>query len=56
MRTPLLKANVSEARVKAIESAKLLKKLEERESELDRLRYNKLKLQVREEKEKENIS
>lgn len=55
MRTPLLSANVSEARAKAIESAKLLKKLEEREAELERLRYSKVKLQVREEKEKDKI-
>ena len=46
MRTPLLRANVSEARVKAIESAKLLKRLEEREAELERLRYNKIKIQL----------
>ena len=55
MRTPLLRANVSEARVKAIESAKLLKRLEEREAELERLRYNKIKLQIKEEKEKDKI-
>ena len=55
MRTPLLSANVSEARAKAIESAKLLKRLEEREAELERLRYNKVKLQVREEREKDKI-
>ena len=55
MRTPLLSANVSEARAKAIESAKLLKKLEEREAELERLRYNKIKLQIKEEKEKDKI-
>jgi anti-sigma28 factor (negative regulator of flagellin synthesis) len=55
MRAPLSKTNVSEAREKAVANARLLKRLEEKETELEKIRYNKVKLQIREEKEKDKI-